>query len=679
MRVGSKTKSAARTGWSAGDWLVLLLLVLLHAGTAGLFLANTGSDTDAAWTGVPLDDAWIHFVYARNLVDHGGLLFNPGEPEAGFTSPLWILLLGLCHLLLSPLGLGFLAVAKGLGVLLAVTASLLAYLVVLRLSGSRAAGLLAGALVAVDPTFAFAKVSGMEVSLTATTMLLVVYFFAQKRYRLAGLALGATILARPEGLVLFAAVGLALGLRLLWDALREREMHFKEPVAVILPAVLMVLPMALYYHSVNGTPFPNTYLVKRAFHGGGGTHCFGAVWEGYLAHLSWLAEYAWLVCGPLLVLGAITAMRRRGLGALPLVLAPMALCAGLAMTLAVGPEEWNFYARRYLDGAIPLIVVLVVLGIWRLQRRWTVGIGRTPVRRALAVAVAAGCLVLPAVEGYGLWRRLPEDFSWNCRNIEEVNVRMAHWVRDNLPPDALVAVGDAGAIRFLAPNPMLDLVGLNTHEAIGIDDYSFMTARRVDYAVIFPGPAMDGWPHSRRIHEIGTDHNTILGADHMVVYETIWEPPFADATRCQGGQSEGWNRIGRLDVGKTGDEKRYSYEITSVTGVFQREFKAGPKTAIRDDGRGYTGTETMRVPTRRRTDLLVVKRYDAAVRGEVVVLADGAEVGHWTFAPRPYQFGEDAFLVPASFIESDTTRLAFEFVPGSDLGINSFHYWFYTR
>src|SRR5581483_3131331 len=43
--------------------------------------------------GFPLDDAWIHQVYARNLGTHLEFSFFPGQPSAGSTSPLWAILL----------------------------------------------------------------------------------------------------------------------------------------------------------------------------------------------------------------------------------------------------------------------------------------------------------------------------------------------------------------------------------------------------------------------------------------------------------------------------------------------------------------------------------------------------------------------------------------------------------
>jgi hypothetical protein len=46
-------------------------------------------------TGFPLDDAWIHQTYARNLAQSGEWFFLPGIRSAGSTSPLYTILLSL--------------------------------------------------------------------------------------------------------------------------------------------------------------------------------------------------------------------------------------------------------------------------------------------------------------------------------------------------------------------------------------------------------------------------------------------------------------------------------------------------------------------------------------------------------------------------------------------------------
>src|ERR1700759_5212366 len=41
------------------------------------------------------DDAYISFVFSRNLAEHGQLTFNLGQPVEGYTNFLWTFVLGL--------------------------------------------------------------------------------------------------------------------------------------------------------------------------------------------------------------------------------------------------------------------------------------------------------------------------------------------------------------------------------------------------------------------------------------------------------------------------------------------------------------------------------------------------------------------------------------------------------
>ena len=75
--------------------LVKLALIFLvaHVATAICFLLDRAPGTAAALQGLPLDDAWIHLVYARSLAAWHGFAYNPGQLETGSTSPLWAVLL----------------------------------------------------------------------------------------------------------------------------------------------------------------------------------------------------------------------------------------------------------------------------------------------------------------------------------------------------------------------------------------------------------------------------------------------------------------------------------------------------------------------------------------------------------------------------------------------------------
>ena len=62
----------------------------------------------------PMDDTYIHFVYAENLVDEGELFFNtPSEIGVGTSSILWVLLLSIAY----KIGIPVYITAKAMGII----------------------------------------------------------------------------------------------------------------------------------------------------------------------------------------------------------------------------------------------------------------------------------------------------------------------------------------------------------------------------------------------------------------------------------------------------------------------------------------------------------------------------------------------------------------------------------
>ena len=75
---------------------LLALLIVLEILSATLYLSKANQ------LGFPLDDAWIHQTYARNLGLHGVMAFSPGQPSTGSTSFAWTVLLAAGYLLKIP-------------------------------------------------------------------------------------------------------------------------------------------------------------------------------------------------------------------------------------------------------------------------------------------------------------------------------------------------------------------------------------------------------------------------------------------------------------------------------------------------------------------------------------------------------------------------------------------------
>src|SRR5690349_12263951 len=68
-----------------GRWLYALPVATCLFAVAAFL--HTSSHVDS----FPLDDAWIHQVYARAFASGHGFEYNPGAQEAGATSPLWVI------------------------------------------------------------------------------------------------------------------------------------------------------------------------------------------------------------------------------------------------------------------------------------------------------------------------------------------------------------------------------------------------------------------------------------------------------------------------------------------------------------------------------------------------------------------------------------------------------------
>jgi hypothetical protein len=104
------------------DWRPYTLIAALQIVTAFVFLVNSGSGVSSWFDKFPLDDGWIHMVYARSFAENAQLWYNPGVPESGMTSPLWAIVVGSTWAIIGMLGLGIVATAKLLGVIFAILA-----------------------------------------------------------------------------------------------------------------------------------------------------------------------------------------------------------------------------------------------------------------------------------------------------------------------------------------------------------------------------------------------------------------------------------------------------------------------------------------------------------------------------------------------------------------------------
>jgi hypothetical protein len=459
-------RASTRALWIALGLTVLISVLYLTAGDAGSGYASRS---------VPLDDVWIHQVYARSIAQGHPFAYNPGEQETGSTSPLWALLLAPAHLL----GIPPIAFAKLLGILLTALAAWAGWRLA-RAFGESWAGMLFAVALPLMPYFAFAAVSGTEVPLFVFLSLLAIEMTLVGRGRAAGVVTGLAILARPEGFLLLGAILAAIGMGEARAGKRARPSLPARAITFAAPALAVIAPWILYCLVATGRPLPATFYAK-------------AHWFGPLCFAQFGRIGALLTSQPFLgsSIGTVVTIPAALIGLAVIVLGTMRCArAGRTALLLVGLSGWfflyalsmstplgeigppdvpgsvrNFYFARYLLPGIAPLLLVFALGVGELGRRLSGG--GTPGARRAQIAVVA-VLVLPIISILAGNVGMRATYSWNCRNIEELQVSAARWVATNIPAGASVGVSDAGAMRYFGGHRIVDLVGLNSHRLLPI-------------------------------------------------------------------------------------------------------------------------------------------------------------------------------------------------------------------
>ena len=504
-----------------------LWVVLAAAAGMALFLGIAAQNG----LGFPLDDAWIHQTYARNLARNGRLEFIPGTSSAGSTAPLWTLLLTLGYVLHLP----YLWWAYLLGGL---------SLVWLGWGGMRLWRCLwpaqadhdwvVGIILVLTWPLLWASVSGMETVFFAALGMQVTVWYAELVAHdvpaLPGIArlgffAGLLILIRPDGLILVLLV--AAGLLFFPAPVKERVQWV---VLFGTTAVLPLIPYFYFNYAASGTLWPNTLYAKQVEYAVALTQPFLAR-AAQLFYLSlggpasgWRGmSSAHLLLLPGLIAAAWQAFRsdwskRRLFYLLPL------LWAGGHVVLYAWRLPVTFQHGRYL---LPIFPIWILYGIrgWGVllllynssESHRTLWLGQQVARLSFTVL-----LLFFLLQG-------AVAYATEVAIIEGEMVTVARWLAENTSPETLIASHDIGAIGYFAERPLLDLAGLITPEVIPLLESEraltqYILESEAQYLVTAPG-----WPYL----QITNQSSTLLrftsdfaitreqGLNNMAVYQLL--------------------------------------------------------------------------------------------------------------------------------------------------------------
>jgi hypothetical protein len=456
--------------------------------------------------GYPLDDAWIHQTFARNLAFRGEWAVNPGEITAGSTSPLWTLLLAFSYVMNIPQFVW----TYGLGIFfLGCIIWLVAGRVIESIANpkeSRWKWILVILLVGTEWHLLWAAVSGMEILLYAALVIacLLELTKLQPRWGLAGLLAGTIVWVRPDGITLVGPLLVAL---LIHTIQGNRKISIW--LQGLLPFGLLAVSLLTFNYVISGNLWPNTFAAKQVEY---------SILQksSFMGRLFNLAASPITGSGIFLLAGVFLWARDLFQQRKWIDLILPAWVVGF-----IGLYAWRlpvtYQHGRYLMPVIPVLLVMGLLGLSQLKLpgivyRWKYIFAR--VNLAALVMTSIGFLFL-GIRAY----------VTDVTIIQDEMVASANWVRENTPSDALIAAHDIGALGYFGERRILDLAGLINPEIIPIMTdstklSSYITEKQADYLIVFPH-----WynpPLNIRGKIVFTSRSPIVienSGEHLTVYQ----------------------------------------------------------------------------------------------------------------------------------------------------------------
>jgi len=353
--------------------------------------------------GYPLDDSWIHQVFARNIATGHGFSFNPDVPMSGATAPLWTIIMAVLWPFAGPIASGII-----LGVLLEWLALIAAYKIAVIITEDRWLSTIALLLCATCWVLIWGALSGMEVGLYSSLSLWGLYFYLKgnslddKKNYLAYLLFTLSVLSRPE-CALFLAAAL-IGDFIAWIRMpRKKILPWIWRIAI--PLIILV-PYFIFNFTAAGSIVPQTYLAKTQ---GKGliSSLLGGDFKRVLKSLT-IYPYQYLMdfllkmaaLSPILLASFLAGAfkfvsLRDNLRSRRIVIVALAtLYVPLMGTISPLFAKGTYQNMRALDNIIPLIFVIGLSGLFWRHNEWKNQIGKPLVIIGVIISLSGAVMIL---------------------------------------------------------------------------------------------------------------------------------------------------------------------------------------------------------------------------------------------------------------------------------------------
>jgi arabinofuranosyltransferase len=384
-----------------------------------------------------VDDAYISFVYSKNLINGNGLTYN-GLLVEGFSNLSWVILL-------SPFinaNLDIIKFARFFSIISGIVSLTLVFNLAQKIvkRNKLSTSLLASCSVAVLSPFLAWTMGGLETILLSSLIMVLIYIEWMEfdvRKILSPFLIFIISLTRPEGIIVFP----------IWVAYlyiknnKNLKIVLMEAILVIIPFFIYILLRWYYY----GYPLSNTAYLKLS-------PSISTSIEA--AH--WLWNFLMLrpIFSLILLSGIIiTILNKHFEKGFLLVIG---ISIGFIAFIVFSGRDWMPH-HRFIAPIIPLMSFPIAILIDSIQGKLF--------QKIVVITLIIG-IGFELFMTYSQYLPLSVEFGRYTAGLKQAGI----WINENTRDDATIAVVDAGALAYYGNRKTIDILGLNDeHIAHSVD------------------------------------------------------------------------------------------------------------------------------------------------------------------------------------------------------------------
>jgi len=492
-----------------------------------------------------IDDAFITFRYAQNILSGEGFVYNPGEHVLGTTTPLYTLLLVSIGFIHGAEQVPFAEISMTVNALFDGLTCIMLFLIGSKLS-FRMAGLGAALTWAIAPFSVTFAIGGLETSIYVFLLTAIIYTHIIDNNILAAFLSSLAFLTRPDALILIVLIGMDRLIEIWRVTAKNKTPPFQDhskflEIGVFLTPILAwwsfalpnfgsILPHSIQAKTVAYRLSAEAGLVRFIQHYATpfmGNELFGIPWIG-----------VGIILYPFLyMIGAMQAYRINH-RSLAFLLYPWLyfLIFSIANPLIF---------RWYLTPPLPVYILVILIGM---QILVTSILDKLYPRNKLTrrkIFLAGFVILFPFILMMGGWSLKPDHgvtrpapkMAWY--KLEILYKQAANFLEariDRYEGTPTLAAGDVGVLGYYTKTIILDTVGLNSPESTAyypLDETYYVINYAVppdliidqqpDFVVLLEVYGRAGlfkddrfWQDYQLINKIDTD---IYGSDGMLIFE----------------------------------------------------------------------------------------------------------------------------------------------------------------